>query len=121
MARFGLVGIVAAAVHYCVALLLMAFVVSPLLANVVGYLVAFQVSFLGHFQWSFAESNVPRKTAMRRFFSVSLFSFLVNEALFAMLLKWSLFSPQVALLLVLFTVAAFTFLLSKCWAFKSSQ
>jgi len=118
-ARFLVVGLLAMGTHFlCFSVISECFELNPLFVNVIAFLVAFQVSFWGHFKWSFSESKNARGPAMMRFFVVSVGSFLVNEMMFAGLLKWTDLPEKLSLLIVLFTVAGGTFLWSKFWAFS---
>jgi putative flippase GtrA len=116
--RFGLVGCSACAVHFLVVISLVPLGMNPLIANVVGFLVAFTVSYFGHKLWTFNHGKSGR--SLLKFGVVALLSFLVNEGLFYLLLKFSSMRYEVALLLVLFLVALLTFILSKFWAFSEN-
>ncbi|BEV73696.1 MULTISPECIES: GtrA family protein [unclassified Paludibacterium] len=117
---FGVVGISALIVHFVVVtVFLTPLGLAPLLANIVGFLVAFQVSYWGHRQLTFGQVSVPHHQALPRFFGIACLSFAVNESLYALLLRYTPLDYRVALLIVLFTVAALTFVLSKLWAFRS--
>jgi len=119
MVRFGLVGIFATGIHYCVAVALMTAKILPLVANVGAFAIAFLVSFTGHYFWSFAvaRTGVGGRRALVRFLTVSLVGFTLNEALFASLLQWTPLHPHLGLLVVLFLVAGLTFVSSRFWAF----
>lgn len=115
LARFGIVGVTAMAVHWLVVWLLVPRGLAPLLANVIGFAVAFNVSYFGHRNWTFATSSAHSATFWR-FLAVALCSFAVNEALYYVLLRF--LDYQLALAIVLIAVAALTFILSKLWAFS---
>jgi putative flippase GtrA len=115
---FGLVGASAAAVHFGVVCLLVSLGwAAALLANVLGFLLAFGVSFIGHHRLSFAAQQARGREALPRFALVALLGFISNELMYAVLLRWGM-EYRLALLLVLITVAAMTWLLSRHWAFK---
>lgn len=119
---FGVIGVSAMAVHYlAVTLLLVPAGLSPLIANVIGFLIAFQVSYHGHRRQTFQARHVPHRQALPRFFAVACLSFAVNEVMYAGLLNFTGLDYRVALLIVLFTVAALTFVLGKLWAFSAGQ
>lgn len=119
---FGVVGVSALLVHYClVTLALVPLGVKPLVANVVGFLLAFQVSYWGHRCLTFQAGHVAHRQALPRFFAVACLSFCVNEAMYFILLHYSRLDYRSALLVVLFTVAALTFLLGKLWAFSGAR
>lgn len=115
---FGLVGATAAAVHFGVVWLLVSQgLAAALLANVLGFALAFGVSFVGHHRLSFAAHGARGREALPRFAAVALLGFVSNEAMYALLLRLGL-EYRLALLLVLVTVAAMTWLLSRHWAFR---
>jgi putative flippase GtrA len=122
IAWFIFVGCAAAAVHLgTVVMLVSGFDWRPLVANVVAWLVAFCVSFSGHWRLTFPHSGAPMVRAIRRFFLISLAGFLVNEAMYAVLLqltgtRWY----AVVLFFVLLAVAVITYLLSSRWAFRGT-
>jgi putative flippase GtrA len=121
LAAFVAVGSTAAAVHFSVVLLLVAWLAwPPLLANVLGWLVAFGVSLGGHLAVTFRDQQPPRKRAAARFFAVSAGGFALNETAYAMLLGFTGLGYAAALALVLVGVAVATFVLSRHWAFLGS-
>ena len=119
LARFGVVGIAAMTVHWSVVALVVPLGIAPLIANVIAFTIAFNVSYIGHRNWTFASSSA-HATTLWRFLSVSLTSFLLNEAMYWLLLRYTALDYRVALFVVLATVAALTFLLSRYWAFRHS-
>lgn len=117
LARFGVVGIAAMAVHWCVVALIVPLGIAPLLANIIGFATAFNVSYLGHRNWTFA-SSAGHSTTLARFVGVSITSFLLNEAMYSLLLRFTALDYRAALFIVLIAVAALTFVLSRYWAFR---
>lgn len=118
---FVLVGCAAAAVHWLVVLGLVGrHGWAPLAANGVGWLVAFCVSFTGHHLFSFRGHGAPWAGAAGRFFLVSAGGFAVNEAAYAVLLRWSGAHYGVLLAGVLVGVAGITYWLGRHWAFLRS-
>lgn len=120
LARFGVVGVTAMAVHWLMVRMLVPAGLAPLLANVIGFAVAFNVSYFGHRNWTFG-STANHGDTFWRFLSVSLASFAINEALYFTLLRFTHLDYQIALAIVLVAVAVLTFVLSKTWAFKHPQ
>ncbi len=118
LVRFGIVGIAAMAIHWCVVALLVPLGFTPLIANVIGFCVAFNVSFFGHHHWTFASPD-NQKNTFRRFAGVAILGFISNEALYALLLEFTRLDYRVALLIVLIAVAGMTYLLSRLWAFRA--
>ncbi|MBX9297679.1 GtrA family protein [Chromobacterium piscinae] len=118
---FGVVGVSAMLLHFAlVTLVLVPMGVPPLVANVLGFLGAFQLSYWGHRRFTFEAGHVPHRQALPRFFGVSCLSFCVNEAMYFALLRLTPLDYRVSLAIVLFAVAALTFLLGKLWAFASA-
>ena len=114
--RFGCVGAAAAAVHLSVVALLVATLgMAPLWANVAGFGVAIQVTYFGHRNWTFRA--VKRGGDYQRMLLVSLVSFALNEALYAVLLHTTPLDYRLALVLVLVAVAVLTFIGSRIWVF----
>ena len=119
---FGIVGVSALIVHFVVvSCLLTPLGVPPLWANVAAFLIAFQVSYHGHRRLTFGATVVPHRQSLPRFFGVACLSFAVNESLYGVLLHHTGLDYRIALLIVLFTVAALTFVLSKLWAFRARE
>jgi putative flippase GtrA len=118
LARFGVVGVAAMAVHWLVATTLVPLGLQPLIANVIGFAVAFNVSYWGHRNWTF-EAEAGHQTTFWRFCAVACASFVLNECLYYLLLTYTRLQYQVALAIVLIAVAALTFVLSRHWAFRN--
>jgi len=119
--HFGGVGGLAAATHYIVVLLLAGFGLHPLLANVFAFLTAFQVSYFGHRHLTFAATAAgqPHSKTLPRFFLVAVSSFVLNECMFAALLRYTALPYQISLGIVLVLVAGLTFVLSRVFAFSA--
>lgn len=116
------VGCSAAAVHWCIVVLLVSqWQWQPLSANVLGWLVALGVSFTGHHRLTFGDLNAAFLPAARRFILVSALGFAINEASYALLLQWGVQRYDLALAVVLVGVAIATYLLSRHWAFLRSE
>ena len=122
VAWFIAVGCAAAAVHLVTVMVLVSGLGwQPLLANVVAWLLAFCVSFAGHWHLTFPKSGAPLARAATRFLAISLGGFVINEAMYAVLLhlagtRWY----AVILFFVLLAVAVITWLLSSRWAFRGT-
>lgn len=116
---FGLIGVLAAVVHFLTVIVLVGSIrLVPLLANVFAFLVAFVVSYYGHGRFTFASATRRESGALRRFFLVAVFSFVLNESLFYGFLTFTRWHYAVSLFLVLLIVPPITFGLSKWWAFR---
>lgn len=122
IAWFVFVGCAAAAVHLGTVVLLVSNLGwAPLAANVVAWLIAFCVSFSGHWHLTFPHSGAPMVRAIRRFFSISLAGFAINESMYAVLLHFTGARWYAAVLFfVLLAVAVITYVLSSRWAFRGT-
>ncbi|MDE2401067.1 MAG: GtrA family protein [Burkholderiales bacterium] len=118
-ARFVLVGIAAAAVHYMVALLINGVLgVPPAWANPLAFVTAFPVSYVGHRVFSFPQARLPHRQALPRFMTVAVSSFVGNQALLLVLLQQLAWPFWFALGVTLVTVALATYVFSRYWAFR---
>lgn len=119
IAKFLTIGTLAAAVHFSVVVLLVQIVdYVPLIANVGGFMVSVQFSYWGHRLWTFSDTVVSHREAYPRLIMIQIINFGLNESLFFLFL--SLHLPyQLALLIVLAILPAFTFITSKFWVFQS--
>ncbi len=115
--RFGVVGVIAASVHFGVVVyFVQAFAWAPLVANIGGFVVAFQLSYWGHRTWTFYDSEVQHHVAYSKLLFVQLLNLTINEILFYFFL--SLHLPYtIALLIVLAILPVLTFIVSKWWVF----
>ncbi len=117
--RFGVVGTLAAAVHFSVVVALVEeFMLNPLYANVFAFLIAFQVSYWGNRYWTFSESTVSHRAAMPKLFAVTFSNLMANQGLFYIFLKIIGLPYMLALFLVLIILPPVTFTLGKLWIFR---
>lgn len=117
---FTVIGIIAAAVHYVIAVgLEWSQIVSPAYANILGFLFAFPVSYFGHRAFSFSHQTSTHLHALPRFLSVALLGFLANQTLVVSALKFSILPFWLILGCVMLLIAVCTYLLSHYWAFKT--
>jgi putative flippase GtrA len=116
---FALIGVVAATVHYFVAISLeFTQLTSPAKANVLGFLLAFPVSYWGHRKLSFAGHTATHQQAFPKFLMVALSGFLINQFMVINALHFTAMPFWLALAVVMIVVAISTYLLSYYWAFK---
>lgn len=116
---FTVIGAVAAAVHYFVAVgVEFTQLTSPSKANVLGYLLAFPVSYWGHRKLSFAGHTASHQQAFPKFFTVALTGFLINQFMVINALHFTAMPFWLILAVVMIVVAICTYLLSYYWAFK---
>jgi putative flippase GtrA len=116
---FVIVGCVAAATHWLVAVACIALLdVRPFLANFVGWAVAVFVSFSGHYLLTFRQQKKSLGPAIRRFLVISASGFAINELAFVSLLKLTTIPYYLLLAIILLAIAALTFVFSRYWAFR---
>ncbi|WP_291995015.1 GtrA family protein [Candidatus Accumulibacter sp. ACC003] len=119
LAYFVAVGGAASATHWLTTVVcIAAFDVLPYLANFFGWSVAVLVSFCGHYFLTFRYQTKSLGPAIRRFFTVSLGGFVINELAFVYLLDSSGIAYYWLLAIILVAVAVLTFVLSRYWAFQ---
>ena len=119
---FVIVGCLAAATHWLIAVALVEGpALPPLVANFGGWMVAFCVSFSGHYRLTFRHQPKELATTLRRFFVVSCAGFLCNEVAYAYLLHSTPLRYDVRLALILLAIAVATFVVSRYWAFRGKH
>ena len=117
---FTLIGAIAAAVHYVVAVSLEGgLAVAPAWANIAGFACAFPVSYLGHSKLSFARHAATHRQALPRFLAIALTGFFGNQVLLLSALAWLSWPFWVVLALVMGVIACLTYVLSRYWAFNA--
>lgn len=116
--RFGIVGLLAAMLHFSVVVLMVQRgSIEPLLANVFAFVLSFQVSYWGHRHWTFENTVVSHGIAFPKLAFVQIINFAANETLFYIFLTLHL-PYDIALLIVLTVLPLFTFAASKLWIFR---
>lgn len=116
--RFGFVGIAATAVHILTVYFILSKTTLPtLLANGLAFLVAFSFSFTGNYIWTFKSPSSPQK-AMFRFLAISIFAFIANTFILAVLLNANWLLPFYATMVSAMVVPLITFLASRFWGFN---
>lgn len=117
---FFIVGSCAAGVHLGVEYLLVQYMLfTPLAGNILAFLTAMCVGYVGHRYITFqAKERKPSHiVAMRRYCSVALFGFALNQGLFFVFLRTTHVPYLLALFFVLLIVPPITYILSKQWVF----
>lgn len=118
---FTIIGALAAAVHYVVAVTLESgFSIAPAWANLTGFLFAFPVSYFGHSRLSFSGHSASHHQAFPRFLAIALSSFFGNQILLLTALALLGWPFWLTLAIVMVIVAFITYVLSRHWAFKAS-
>ena len=118
--KFAVVGSLAAFIHLGVLYLAVDTLgYTPMTGNTLAFIIAFIVSYAGQSLWTFNHKQHTHKGSMLRFLVTQLLcSFVLNQGLYALLLKLTHLDYMVASFIVLLTVPLATFTLSKYWAFK---
>lgn len=116
--RFGVVGVIAAGIHFCIVVFLVQlFSLPPLVANIFGFFISFQVSYWGHRHWTFQGTETSHSVAFPKLLLVQVINLAANETLFYIFLSMHL-PYQLALLIVLSVLPIFTFVSGKFWVFR---
>lgn len=119
LARFGVVGVSAALVHFSVVVLLVELHwLKPLVANIAAFCLAFQISYWGHRRFTFSGTQQSHAVALPRLLLVSVLAFLANEGLFYILMKEFALPYPLALFLVLSVLPLIVFTANKFWVFE---
>jgi putative flippase GtrA len=124
LSRFGLVGLVATAVHLTIfSLLINVADLWPSIANLAGFLIAFCVSFAGQANWTFPSSEaspLERSRRFMRYIAVSLVGFLLNALTVFVVMSVGGYSYLHALPIMSIGVPTILFLLNRYWAFSDA-
>ena len=118
--RFGVIGVLAAVTHYCIAIYLTDHQVAAGWANLVAFIIAFWVSYFGHRYFSFDAGDVSHQQTLPRFILVAVFGFILNESLLLLMLHFTKISIALGLPFIIVITAIFTFILSRQFAFNTS-
>lgn len=114
---FGLIGVLATAVHYLSALLAVELLgVSVLTANVLAYCVAVAVSYIGHTRFTF-RASASRENFLR-FITVSLSALGLSQLLLFVLQHLAWFPYQFNLLLGVGIIPVYSFICNKFWVYR---
>lgn len=114
---FGIVGTLAASVHFTIVIVLVEIAhLTPLTANIFAFICSFNISYFGHRYLTFSQTKASLIASLPRFLTVATWGFVLNEGLFYLFLK--IFPYPIALLIVIILVAISTFCFSKIWAFR---
>ncbi len=117
---FGVVGVIATATHYLVALLLTDLVeITVLISNILGYCAAVSVSIFGHSTFTYRKAIT--RTVVRRFIVVSLSTLMASEVILFVLVSQMGVHHRIALAVVVATIPIITFFLNKFWVYTASH
>ena len=119
LTRFGVIGILATAIHAIVYGGLVRFGAAlPQLANLVAFMIAFVFSYMGHSRFTFPDKRHSASRTGSRFLAAALFGYVLNAGavfLTTYVLGWQ---PAAALFFMVLVTPTAVFLLSKYWAFR---
>lgn len=117
---FGLVGVVATATHYLMALACHEILrINLYAANLAGYGTAVAVSYFGHGKLTFQA--VLNQSVLQRFIVVSLAAFLASEGLLAALEAGFQLPHRLSLAVVVLIIPAISFVLNKLWVYRETH
>lgn len=115
--RYALIGLLAAATHYSVALGLTLTTPTPAwLANIAGFLCGFAVSYTGQSRFTFTD-HAPSGATLLRWFTVALTGVIMSSSGVALMVNAGV-AARVALLGAVVGVAAYGYLLGRFWVFR---
>jgi putative flippase GtrA len=114
--KFGVVGLLATAVHSAIYMAAVLQGVAPLVANLAGFGVAFLVSFLGHWRWTFVQAAAPVRRALLKFLLTSLMGLASNSACTWLAAERLRLPPASALIGILFVTPLLVFRVATRWA-----
>lgn len=121
--RFGAIGLAATALHVLVALTAAALGLTPQMSNLAGFAAAVNLSYFGHFYLTFRLGTHAAATHDRhlpRFVIVSLAGLALSSALVSLLTGPLGLPFAYAIGVVAVAVPAFSFAMSRLWAFRIS-
>ena len=117
LVRFGLVGIVVAALYACITFLLVETgLCDPIAATIIGHLSAVGVSYWGHLHFSFAVA-ADHRTFLVRFLIVAAIAFAMNIGITWLLTEALGASPRIAIATVTLLLPAVNYLCNRFWVF----
>ena len=121
LARFGVIGVLAALTHYAIAIVLTNHSIAAGWANLVAFVTAFWVSYFGHRYFSFDAGDISHQQTLPRFILVAVIGFIFNETLLLLMLRFTSISIDIGLPFIIILTAAMTFILSRQFAFETTD
>lgn len=117
--RFAVVGVLTAALYYCLLMLgVERLLLSPTLASAISFPIVVVFNYLVHYSWTFAQ-RAAHGEALRRYLVMISCGFVINTAVMyvgAQLLSIQYLLVQAVALLV---VVVWNFSISNAWVFRS--
>lgn len=115
MTRYGLVGVLATAVHYALMAFLLSKDLTSIAASTAGAALGAIVAYLANRKWTFEARHTSAK--MLRFLLVALLGLLLNGILLVTIQSWLISSIIGAQLLTTGLVFVATFFINLKWSF----
>lgn len=121
LARFGVTGGLATAVHATVFVLCIEGLgMAAVPAVIPAFLIALSVSYGLNYRWTFSATG-PHRVTLPRFFLVALNGFFLNLLITWLVVDAGGYWYGYALIVAIFTVPLVTFALSKFWVFRETS
>ena len=122
IARYGLVGLLASAFHFTVSFYSETKLgVNPFLSHLYGFFIGLMIAYLGHYFYSFKDSQSHKKR-FPKFIVVSLTALILHEfGVYIMVHYFQMNYSSLVLPILILTVPAITFCMSKFWVFSTSK
>lgn len=117
--RYGIIGLIAASVHFLVlSLIVEKLSIPPLKANFIAFIFGFQISYWGHRCWTFKGTTALHRVALPKLLLVGITGFFINESLFSFFLITFHLPYQLALFFTLTILPLISFIVGKFWVFR---
>lgn len=120
LTKFAVAGSLAGLIHLSILHFLVQLQwLQPLYANAIAFIISFSASYLGQSLWTFNHRQHNHCSTVLRFLITQLLcNFALNQGLYTLLLSYTQLNYLLASFLVLATVPAATYSISKYWAFR---
>ena len=119
LARFGVVGVITALVHYGLLFVLVEYLsLQTTIASSIGFLVAVAVNYLMHYSWTFA-APVPHGQAMWRYVVMISLGLLINGGVMQVGVLYLEFNYLLVQLMAFALVISWNFMISSLWVFRA--
>ena len=119
LARFGVVGVITALVHYGLLFVLVEYLsLQTTIASSIGFLVAVVVNYLMHYSWTFA-APVSHGQAVWRYVVMISLGFLINGGVMQVGVFYLEFNYLLVQLMAFALVISWNFMVSSLWVFRA--
>jgi len=118
IATFGTAGVIATLVHVVIGVSLNRFAgLSPFVSNLIAFPLATCVTLLSNSRLTFRGHGGGAQSLLKALATV-LFGLALNQIIVVIVADWLGYPYEIALIVIIATVPAVTFLLFKFWAFR---